>query len=557
MTLKTRALMGASALLMAAGAANATDLYGNGATLPSQVVRQAEDCYGTTEQLAVKQATGNTFVNVPAATIPGSAGQTCATTKVDPTASIFYVSTGSGDGIRSVFRNDGVLAGDYLPAAGVQTFPKLHYGVSETSLGATEVNSYNNGGTVQGVAVVAPGVTPGTGQFKNPNESYGPLVQFPLLIAPVVIAYDPVYKKVRNANGTITEYTFNIAEPRADGSGGLKLDQATYCKIFNGQITNWNQIPARALNGRVSLKDPDDPGRFNVPLQIVGRNDSSGTTSLWTRHLAAACESLTGNQYADSTSTLPGGTTSTAVYDPAQPNAPVSGEVLGKYTRSQGNEGVSKYVDFSRAPGNRAGASVVQGRIAYLSADFALPASNVTNSNPYNLHTASLRNAAGRFIAPTPDSARAAFGVVLPPDSTARGAYDPAVSDPRDRANPQDWVEPASKLSPLANPAGRGSYPIVGTSNFLGYTCYAVNDERAELTSFLSWYENGRTAVVNDPVAGVLARSGFSALPPAWRTAITQTFLSPVAATSGLGLQIKTAGQSGVCSNKVGAAPNS
>jgi phosphate transport system substrate-binding protein len=545
-------LLGSAALLATAGTAQATDLYGNGATLPSQVVRQAEDCYGTSEQLAVKQVTGNTFVNPPPATIPGTANNCDQNaSKVDPTASIFYVSTGSGDGIRSVYRNDGVLAGDYLPAAGIQNFPKLHYGVSETSLGATDVNAYNNGGTVQGVTVVAPGVTPTAGvNFKNPNEFYGPLVQFPLLIAPVTIAYDPVYKKVRNGDGTVTEYTFNINGGRP--TGGLKLNQATYCRIFNGQLTNWREL--QKANGG-SLKDPDDPAtRFSVPLQIVGRSDSSGTTSLWTRHLAAACASTVGNQYAGSTSTLPASLQG-PVYDPAVANAPVSGETRGKYTRAPGNEGVSKYVDFSRNPKNKAGSTLVQGRMAYLSADFVLPASQTTGSNNFNLHTADLKNASGRFVAPTPETAIAAFGRLSPPDSASNGAYDPASSDPRSRANPQDWVEAASAASALANPLGRTAYPIVGTSNFLGYTCYATDAERAELVDFLTWYETGAAGnVVNDPTQGILALSGFAPLPTEWRRAIRETFLTPVPATAGLGLQIKTAGQSGVCQNKQGAA---
>jgi phosphate transport system substrate-binding protein len=544
-------LLGSAALLATAGAAQATDLYGNGATLPQQVVRQAEDCYGTSEQLAIKQVTGNIFQNTPPATVPGTANNCDQNAvKVDPTASIFYVATGSGDGIRSVYRNDGVLAGDYLPAAGIQTYPKLHYGVSETSLGTSDVNAYNNGGTVQSVTVVAPGVSPGAGQFKNPNEFYGPLVQFPLLIAPVTIGYDPVYKKVRNGDGTITEYTFNINGGRP--TGGLKLNQATYCRIFNGQITNWKEL--QKLNGG-SLKDPDDPaGKFNVPLQIVGRSDSSGTTSLWTRHLAAACASTIGNQYAGSTSTLPASLQG-PVYDPAVANAPVSGETRGKYTRAPGNEGVAKYVDFSRNPKNKAGSTLVQGRMAYLSADFVLPASQATGSNTFNLHTADLKNASGRFVAPTPETAVAAFGRLSPPDSTSTGAYDPASSDPRSRANPQDWVEPASATSPLANPLGRNAYPIVGTSNFLGYTCYAVNAEREELVDFLKFYETGAAGnVVNDPTQGILALSGFAPLPADWRKAIRDTFLEPVPATAGLGLQIKTAGQSGVCQNKQGAA---
>ena len=41
-------------------------------------------------------------------------------------------------------------------------------------------------------------------------------------------------------------------------SGGLRLDQDAYCRIWNGQITNWNDARLKALNGNVSLQDPQD-----------------------------------------------------------------------------------------------------------------------------------------------------------------------------------------------------------------------------------------------------------------------------------------------------------
>src|SRR3546814_19751333 len=113
------------------------------------------------------------------------------------------------------------------------------------------------------------------------------MIQFPSLVAPVTIAFDPVYKKVRNADNSVTEYSFNLRFPRADGSGGLRLDQDTVCKIFNGQITNWNDPALKALNGNQDLKDPSDTAAFDVPLQIVGRADSSGPRSLWTRFLSS------------------------------------------------------------------------------------------------------------------------------------------------------------------------------------------------------------------------------------------------------------------------------
>ncbi|MGZ8371241.1 MAG: substrate-binding domain-containing protein, partial [Caulobacteraceae bacterium] len=367
---------------------------------------------------------------------------------------------------------------------------------------------------------------------------------------PVTIAHDPVYKKVRGAGGGVTEYTFNIRTPRADGSGGLRLDADAYCKIFNGQITNWNDPALKALNGGKSLKDPDDPtsaASWSVPMQIVGRLDSSGTTSLWTRHIAAVCGGLAGNAYADSTSTLPASLQG-PVYDKTQANTTVS-EVAGKYVLADGNGGVAKYVDFTQAPGANAGDEVTQGRIAYLGPDYTLP--SVTSvggaAAAYNLVTATLKNSSGAWVAPSGTAARISYGAILPPDSNANGTYDAGSSDVRDRANPQDWVEPASKTSALANPTAAKGYPIVGTSNFLAYNCYASAGSVKVVTGFLQWYNS--SGVVTDANLGILAKSGFSALPPAWRTAIKETFVKN---GSGLGLNISKAGSGGCTNGEVG-----
>jgi len=529
----TSAICATSAVGVGVASAQVTDVFGGGASLPAPYMRGSADCWGVKADLIERDATGGT---APVATTisdfnyTGATPFNCATTTVDATGRILYSSTGSGRGIAAHMSHSASFYGDTDPAtSGVQLFPSVQYNLSETSLSSTNVSAYNNGGTVgsgsTAVVMVAPGATPGVGQYANPKEKYGNLVQFPILIAPVTIAYDPVYKKVRQADGSVKEYKFAIAAPRADGSGGLRLDQDTYCKIFNGQITNWNDTALKTLNSNKSLKDATDPtsaGSWSVPLQITGRSDSSGTTSLWTRHLAAACASVTGNAYADSTSTLPAGLIG-ATYNKTLDNTSTAG-TPGKYVVADGNGGVAKYVDFTALPGVNSGDSVTQGRIGYLGPDFVLPAAAVTGSNSYNLNTATLKNASGFFVAPSPASALTSFGNRLPPDSTSNGTYDPASLDTRSRANPADWVEPASKTSALANPTASRGYPIVGTSNILLYTCYADSKKFTALTRYLSWYESALT--VNDAKFGILGSSGFSAMPSAWRKAIRDTFLA-------------------------------
>ncbi len=550
--LGTAAAFVAGSMSVIAGAQTVDTVYGNGASLPAPYFRQAADCYSVKTDLIFD---GNPPVlqTAPDFNYTGTPAQDCATTDYIANDRLVYKSTGSGVGIAAFFSHDPVRAGDIDPADGVQLFPTINYALSETSLGTNDVAAYNNGGTVQGVTVVAPGVTPGTGQYRNPREAYGAMVQFPLLIAPVTIAYDPVYKKIRNGDGSISEYSLNLRYPRADGSGGLRLSQAAVCAIFNGDIVNWGDSRLRALNGNRSFVDLSDPGSFTVPLQIVGREDSSGTTSLWTRFLANACASYTGNAYADSTSRLPGvyvdstGATRTtsspkdlvgAVWNKSSNNAGAGrvfyagndAEVAGKYTLANGNDGVAKYIDFTAEPGATAGNLVRQGRIGYVGPDFVLPGVLYTQANNYNLQTADVQNVAGAYRAPTATALRSSFGSILPPESDANGNYVPNTAclsgdvSASCRNQPQDWVQAASKTAPLANPTGSLSYPIVGTSNILLYSCYASDAARTPLVGFLSFYF--KSATINNTSLGLLASSGFQPITTPWRKAITDSFVT-------------------------------
>jgi phosphate transport system substrate-binding protein len=60
---------------------------------------------------------------------------------------------------------------------------------------------------------------------------------------------------------------------------GLKLPRAAYPEIFTGTITRWNDARLVAANPGVKLPD--------MPITVVRRSDSSGTTFVFTRHLAA------------------------------------------------------------------------------------------------------------------------------------------------------------------------------------------------------------------------------------------------------------------------------
>jgi phosphate transport system substrate-binding protein len=59
----------------------------------------------------------------------------------------------------------------------------------------------------------------------------------------------------------------------------LKLPRDVYPEIFSGKITMWNDPKIVAANPDLKLPD--------MPITVVRRSDSSGTTFVFTKHLAA------------------------------------------------------------------------------------------------------------------------------------------------------------------------------------------------------------------------------------------------------------------------------
>jgi ABC-type phosphate transport system substrate-binding protein len=571
-------LMGATALVVGAtgfaGAGNAagTSVYGLGSSLVAPYVREEFDCFGS-DANAYYQASPSTnapIVNNPLPYVDTTAGTQCTSLNpitgagapttvapIDATSQLNYESTGSGTGIKGLVAHDATKAGA-LPSAWPSAPLGVQFGFAETSLDSTDVGIYNNGNVTGstcggqehiGLCVVAPGVTPGSGQVANPASQYGSVIQIPMLITPVAIGFDPVYEKVYDVgSGSTTSYKFRLHFPRADGSGGLHLDVATLCKIFNGQIQNWNDPALTALNGGTSLKDPTDPtpaGAWSVPLQIVGRSDSSGTTSLFTRHMAKVCPGVTyatgfQNNYTSVTTTLPSAIYAGVYTKTGAPgnNTPAPGEVLGKFTGANGSDGVAEYVGFTR-PVNATTTTLIQGRIGYLGPDYTLPAVTVTKSTASVLQTASLQNHANKWVAPTAGGALAAFAAQLPPQSTSKGVYSASTTANGLRSNPQDWVQGTTTSSYLADPIPATAYPITGTSNGLYYTCYSSAAKVTTMVGYLNWYLTNPNTI---SATGILGVAGFSPLPTAWRTAVLQTFVKPTGTTRPLGLFIGQAG---------------
>ncbi|NJN57243.1 MAG: phosphate ABC transporter substrate-binding protein PstS [Leptolyngbyaceae cyanobacterium SL_5_9] len=143
---------------------------------------------------------------------------------------------------------------------------------------------------------------------------------------------------------------------------GLQLSREAYCGIVGGDITSWDDPAIAEVNEGVDLP--------STPIQFVHRSDGSGTTFIFTNHIAEACPNWEAG--AGRALEWPTG------------------------TGARGNEGITAQVQQT------------EGAIGYVEYAYA---------NENGLSMATLENEAGEFIEPTPESAALAFeGEEIPED---------------------------------------------------------------------------------------------------------------------------------------------
>lgn len=188
----------------------------------------------------------------------------------------------------------------------------------------------------------------------------------------------------------------------------LRFSPETLSGIYLGQITRWNDPKIIADNPGVRLP--------NLRITVVYRSDSSGTTSIWTDYLAKV--------NTDWSSRIGRGTT---VRWPAGIGAPGNAGVAGTVRRTNGAIG---YVEQAFAIGNR------------------LPV-------PF------VKNAAGNFVLPTPETVSAAAAGVTVPDDLRYS---------------------------ITNPQGANSYPIAGLTWILVREQTYTDAPKAQaLSDFIYW----------------------------------------------------------------------
>ncbi len=177
----------------------------------------------------------------------------------------------------------------------------------------------------------------------------------------------------------MTAGSIAIAYNLPNFSGDLKLSRAALAGIFEGEIKTWDDSRIARTNPGVHLP--------KLTIVTVVRNDSSGTTFAFTKHLDAISE-LWRTHYGPATLV----------------NWP------GNAMRAKRNEGVAGAIEQA------------EGSIGYVGYEFA---------RQLVLKMAQIENKSGKFIAPSPESASAALaGIELPqnlrifvPDPNGENSY--------------------------------------------------------------------------------------------------------------------------------------
>lgn len=470
----------------------AVELRGAGATTVGDVAVRTLNCignpgaglnpYGTNSNQLLTIAPGNYAPTTPSLTNPVL---DCATQEIQPNFEGKYIGTGSGAGrqIWRTFNTNPPLTGAAGNVNPFGTWTNTQFAFSEAPITAGDLATYN-------------------ATANNATNKAGAAIQVPFYVIPISFAYNPVYGQ----NGAV-DMRFNVKVPASINgvvSGGLRMNRSAYCKVFNGEITNWNDAALKTLNSNLSLHDPvnDTLARWTsegVPIRLIGRADRSGGSDVFTRAMAAQCDTFVAvNKYDKAADSLPYDNTSTIdirrlrpdtnyfptssasrfsgtvqslggeVFDRVTDNFCLWSEVnpttarcdatlapggvftnsptAGLFTVADGSSGVAEAIEttVNNSLLNSTTAGIkLNGKFGYIGADFVKP---VAGRNLFSV--AAQAGALASYVMPSALNAAAAFGTILPPQATAgSGAY--STLDLRTLGS----VDPYAIIDPVTNPA--------------------------------------------------------------------------------------------------------
>ncbi len=243
-------------------------------------------------------------------------------------AGLSFATLGVAFGAGVTLNGSGSTLSKPYQEVAIEQFEKTHKGVT--------IN-YGGGGSGKGRQDLADGVVDFAGSDspfpakEAAKAKGGQLLYFPILLSPIAVVYN------------------------LDGVNKLQLSAPVIAKIFQRQITKWNDKEIAADNPGVKL-----PG---TEIVVARRADGSGTTQNFTEYLSSAAQGIW---------KLKSGST---VEWPSDTQA------------GQGNSGVAQIVKSTR------------GAIGYV---------DLSDAKASGVKYASIKNRAGKYVEATPAGASAA-----------------------------------------------------------------------------------------------------------------------------------------------------
>jgi phosphate transport system substrate-binding protein len=324
------------------------------------------------------------------------------------------------------------LNNDYTKFVAGTTGKNVHWAGSDSKLSPAELSGY----------------------VSAHGAAWGPLIQVPSVATSVAIP-------------------FNKA-----GTANVDLSVNQLCGVFSGRLTDWSQITGSGRTGAIN---------------VVYRNESSGTTELFTRFLNAKCAE---------TGTFAVTTSFASSYSGGLPAGAVPA------VTSQGVMDALNAVD---------------GRITYMSPDYAAPTLAGLDD------ATKVAKVAG--VSPAPANVSAAIAAVAVPAAA-------------NLSNPNAWVPVFAATTNPSDPSvvayPTTGYPILGFTNLVFSQCYADATQTTQVRAFFNRHYGALAANNND---AAISSNRFVPLPSAWKTAVRNSF---VTASSGLSI-----GNTSVC-NAIG-----
>jgi ABC-type phosphate transport system substrate-binding protein len=494
---RTSIIMGgmatAIALTAISGASAATTpLYAGGSTLVEKVYRDLFNSYG----------------NSSAGDLCRAAPAVCPTKaeEYNSAVELLYVGVGSGNGLTALenYSSADLVAGAKTPDA-VPTPSGHDFGVFYGSgFGSAWVPGTGTGPFYPSVTFVdSDSNLAATDVAAVAKLGFGPVLQIPGLVAAIAVPFNPS-----------ASWKPEGVKPTG-GSSNVQLSTSTLCGIFTGQITKWSDPSITADNKGTQLG--------TGTITVVYRNDSSGTTFIFTNALLNQCGTAahpTNSKYqvpakwiTDAGVTVntkaPFYTSNTKFYITLFGKKDLPANFLNNMTLTGVTGGASG------GGGVKKAVLATTGSIGYVSPDNVQP---VASSGPQAANIQSyysfLHKTTPVYVAPTPTGATNAMQNSAPPTAS-------------ESSNPLNW----GATQPL--PTSTLAYPIAGFSFIDLYTCYKSSAVAASLRAttagkegYLVWYY-GTSSINKGVPAAILKQDGFAPVPTSWNTAINTLLRSP------------------------------